>query len=179
VSDAFLKAFRHHPSGVAIITAESVEGPVALTISSLISVSVAPPTVAFSLSDNSSSARLFQQVETVAVHFVRRGDMQLARLCATGGAERFGPDVKWDRLSTGEPFYPQVELVFRAAIRGRLGVPGATLVAAELTAVRGSAREFGNGDSLVYADRTWHGLTPIADTVRTPLHLWPDDSATF
>jgi flavin reductase (DIM6/NTAB) family NADH-FMN oxidoreductase RutF len=46
VTDAFLAAVRHHPSGVAIITADAGEGPVALTVSSLISISATPPMVA-------------------------------------------------------------------------------------------------------------------------------------
>ena len=122
VAAAFFAAFRHHPSGVAIITADAGGGPVALTVSSLISVSASPPTVAFSLSASSSTAKVVEQAETVVIHFVRRGDMELARLCATSGVDRFGANVRWDRLATGEPYYPQVELWFRAALRGRLPV---------------------------------------------------------
>jgi flavin reductase (DIM6/NTAB) family NADH-FMN oxidoreductase RutF len=177
--EAFLTAFRHHPSGVAIITADPGDGPVALTVSSLISVSVTPPTVAFSLSDNSSSARSVKRAETVIIHFARRADMQLARLCATSGADRFSKDVQWGRLETGEPYYPDVELWFRAAIRDQLVAPGARLVTAELLSVSPGVADKGPEQALVYANRNWHGLHPIADTARTPLYLWPDDSATF
>lgn len=179
VTRAFLTAFRHHPAGVAIITGDAGDGPAALTVSSLISVSVEPPTVAFSLSGASSSARVLERCETVVVHFVRRKDMQLARLCATSGAARFGPGVEWDRLETGEPHYPQVDLWFRAAIRGRLAVPGALLVTAELVSASAVNHEPDEGETLVYANRAWHGLRPLADTVRAPLLLWPSDSATF
>ncbi len=179
LSDAFLSAFRHHPSGVAIITADPGDGPTALTISSLISVSVAPPTVAFSLSGLSSSAQAVGRAASVVVHFVRRSDMALARLCATSGADRFGLGVRWDRLPTGEPFYPEIELWFRAALRGRLVAPGATLVTAELLSVSPLSREEREDDALVYANRTWHGLRQITDAARTPVLLWPDDSATF
>jgi len=179
VTEAFLTAFLYHPSGVAIITADPGDGPVALTVSSLISVSVSPPTVAFSLSDASSSARSVKRAETIVVHFVRRSDMQLARLCATSGADRFGADVPWSRLETGEPYYPQVELWFRAALRDQLVAPGARLVTAELLSVPNALSKTHLGDALVYANRNWHGLHAIADTVRAPLFLWPDDSATF
>ena len=57
VTKSFLTAFRQHPAGVAIVTGDPGTGPVALTVSSLISVSVEPPTVAFSLSEASSSAQ--------------------------------------------------------------------------------------------------------------------------
>jgi flavin reductase (DIM6/NTAB) family NADH-FMN oxidoreductase RutF len=179
VTEAFLAAFRHHPSGVAIITADAGDGPVALTVSSLISVSLSPPTVAFSLSETSSSAQTVGRAETVVVHFVRRGDMQLARLCATSGKDRFGPDVRWSRLESGEPYYPQVDLWFRAVIRGQLPVPGARLITAELLSASSVSHDTRPGEALVYANRTWHGLHSIADTVSAPLFLWPDDSATF
>lgn len=179
VTEAFLTAFRHHPAGVAIITGDPGDGPAALTVSSLISVSAAPPTVAFSLSKTTSSARAIERAATVVVHFVRRNDMQLAQLCATSGTERFGPDVGWDRLPTGEPYYPQVDLWFRAAIRGRLAVPGAFLVTAELLSGSPHRRAERPDDTLVYANRTWHGLRPIADAIHAPVLLWPDDSAMF
>jgi flavin reductase (DIM6/NTAB) family NADH-FMN oxidoreductase RutF len=179
LTEAFFSAFRHHPSGVAIITADAGSGPVALTVSSLISVSAAPPTIAFSLSASSSSAKAVEQAETVVVHLVRRGDMELARLCATSGVDRFGPDVRWDRLASGEPYYPQVSLWFRAAVRDKLGVPGACLVVCELLSASPLSREPGKDDSLVYANRTWHGLRPMSDANKAPLLLWPEDSATF
>jgi len=179
MTEAFLAAFRHHPSGVAIITADAGEGPVALTVSSLISISAAPPMVAFSLSASSSSARAVERSTSVVVHFVRRVDMQLARLCATSGKERFGPDVRWARLESGEPYYPQVELWFRAELRGRLETPGACLVTAELTSVSPGAHATRQAEALVYSNRAWHGLGPVVDTVSAPVLLWPDDSATF
>jgi len=178
--EAFRTAFRHHPAGVAIITGDAGEGPVALTVSSLISVSVAPPTVAFSLSNASSSSQALKRAESVVVHFVRRKDMQLARLCATTGTDRFSADISWSRLLTGEPYYPQVDLWFRAAIRGRLAAPGACLVTAEfLHASPAASHEMKESETLVYANRTWQGLHPLADAVGAPLLLWPSDSATF
>lgn len=179
LGEEFLRAFRHHPSGVAVITGDVDGTPTALTVSSLISVGVSPPLVAFSLSDNSSSARLLRRAETLAIHFLRRHDMELARLCATSGAERFGPGVRWERMPTGEPFYPQVDLVFRAKVNGRLPVPGACVVVAELVGVLSSGRVFREADALVYSDRAWHGLKPIGRSGDAPLYLWPDDSATF
>jgi len=50
MTEHFREAFRRHPAGVAVITADPGDRPVAMTVSSLISVSAAPPIVAFSLS---------------------------------------------------------------------------------------------------------------------------------
>jgi flavin reductase (DIM6/NTAB) family NADH-FMN oxidoreductase RutF len=179
LTEAFFSAFRHHPSGVAIITADAGDGPVALTVSSLISVSASPPMVAFSLSASSSTAKAVEQAKTVVVHFVRLADMELARLCATSGVDRFGPQVRWDRLGSGEPYYPDVGLWFRAALRERLAVPGACLMTAELLSTSPAARETRDDDTLVYANRAWHGLRAISGANRAPLLLWPEDSATF
>ena len=176
---AFLTAFRHHPAGVAVITGDAGGGPVALTISSLISISVEPPMVAFSLSEASSSAEALMQCDAVVVHFARRKDMQLARLCATSGAARFGAGATWARLPTGEPYYPEVAVWFKARVRGRMHSPGAWLVTAELLRSSPSSQAPPDDETLVYADRTWHGLRPLIDPVRTPLVMWPDDSPTF
>jgi hypothetical protein len=105
--------------------------------------------------------------------------MELARLCATSGQDRFGPNVKWGRLESGEPYYPQVDLWFRAELRGRLETPGASLVTAELTAVSPASHTTRQTETLVYANRAWHGLGHVIDGVSAPLFLWPDDSATF
>ncbi|OJU68544.1 MAG: flavin reductase, partial [Rhizobiales bacterium 63-7] len=155
------------------------DGPVALTVSSLISVSVSPPTIAFSLSDHSASARAVRRAGSVVVHFVRRADMELARLCATSGKDRFGSEVEWARLAGGEPYYPQVDLRFRAVIRGRLEAPGACLVTAELLEVSAHSHETREDEALVYANRGWHRLRPVSGGGRAPILLWPDDSATF
>lgn len=178
VTEAFFAAFRHHPSGVAIITADAGEGPVALTVSSLISVSASPPTVAFSLSASSSTAKAVEKAKTVVIHFVRRGDMELARLCATSGVDRFGEHVRWERLASGEPHYPQVDFWFRAALRDRLALPGACLMTAELLSASPLAQNGRGDDALVYANRSWHELRPMPGETK-PLLLWPEDSATF
>lgn len=159
VSDAFREAFRCHPAGVAVITADPGERPVAMTVSSLISVSGAPPTVAFSLSVHSRSTPSLLRAGTVVLHLLRYPDLDLARLGATPGADRFGPDVEWERLPTGEPRYLRVATWFRARITGTLPVEGATLVAAELLegeTARGSTSP--ERESLVYMDRRWHRL---------------------
>lgn len=157
LGDAFRTAFRHHPSGVAILTAEGPDGPVALTISSLVSVSPAPPLVAFSLSSATRSSAAFLQARTLVIHFPRHADRALAQLCATPGSDRFGPGIGWDRLPTGEPRYTAIPTWFRARLRETLAVEGATLVTAEL--LSGEAAAAGP-EALVYLDRAWHGLCP-------------------
>jgi flavin reductase (DIM6/NTAB) family NADH-FMN oxidoreductase RutF len=165
LSQAFREAFRCHPAGVAIVSADPGTGPIALTVSSLISVSAEPPLVAFSLSVHSATAAALLRAKTVVIHLARFEDLELAQLAATSGADRFGPDVPWERLPTGEPRYTPMATWFRAELRGTLPLEGATLVAAEL--LEGDVAPSGaepERDSLVYLDRRWHRLRNPDDT---------------
>lgn len=159
MTSAFREAFRRHPAGVAVITADPGDRPVAMTVSSLISVSAAPPVVAFSLSTKSASSEPLLRAGTMVIHLLRFADIDLATLCASSGADRFAPEIAWERLATGEPRYTGVATWFRARKLGVLPIEGATLVAAEL--LEGEVK--GGEDppethSLVYLDRRWHRL---------------------
>lgn len=158
-STAFREAFRLHPAGVSVLGADDGSGPVGLTITSLISVTSEPPTVAFSLSSSSSSSPKILAAGSLVIHMLRQQDQALGQLCATKGADRFGPDVAWERLPTGEPRYTSVQTWFRARIVGRMEVNGSTLVAAEL--LEGHVPDDLTEpelSSMIYMDRRWHGL---------------------
>jgi len=164
LSMAFREAFRCHPAGVAVITADPGGHPVAMTVSSLISVSAEPPTVGFTLSTRSSSTASVLQAGSVVIHLLRYGDLALGQLGATPGADRFGPGINWERLVSGEPRYTDVATWFRAEIRGSLSVEGATVVVAELReGVAGQGVGAPELESLIYLDRRWHRLREAAD----------------
>lgn len=164
LASAFREAFRCHPAGVAVLAADTGEGPVALTISSLISVSAAPPVVAFSLSANSSATARLLAAQTVVIHLARSTDLEIARLGSTRGADRFGAGIAWERLPSGEPRYSGMQTWFRAQVRGTLAVDGATLVAAELLeGAVSTASASPEEDALVYFDRRWHRLRPLEE----------------
>ncbi|MFE3838017.1 flavin reductase family protein [Pseudogemmobacter sonorensis] len=166
LSDAFREAFRYHPAGVAVITADPGDGPVALTVSSLISVSAAPPVVAFSLSSRSSSAEPLLRAETMVIHLLRFQDLDLAQLGATSGVDRFSGVAPWERLQSGEPRYTGVTTWFRARKLGVLPVEGAALVAAELIGGEAAAGAIEpEAESLIYLDRRWHRLREKLDGV--------------
>jgi flavin reductase (DIM6/NTAB) family NADH-FMN oxidoreductase RutF len=171
VAEAFREAFRCHPAGVAVITADPGGTPVAMTVSSLISVSATPPTVAFSLSSRSGSTATVLKSETVVIHLLRYPDLELARLGATPGVDRFGAGVEWERLPTGEPLYNTVSTWFRARITGTLPVEGATLVAAELLDGAAAGLDEPERESLVYMDRRWHRLRENSEGVASIVSL--------
>ncbi len=104
--DEFKAAFRNHPAGVAVITADAGDGPVALTATSVFSVSVAPPLLVFSVSELSSSTPTIRRAETVVVHLLGAAQIDIAKLGATSGIDRFADTSIWERLPTGEPHFP-------------------------------------------------------------------------
>ncbi|MFF3601755.1 flavin reductase, partial [Kitasatospora indigofera] len=69
--DQFKAAFRRHPAGVAVITAEGPDGPVGLTASSVSSVSAEPPVLVFSVTTKAGSAGHVLAATTCIVHLLR------------------------------------------------------------------------------------------------------------
>ena len=158
-ADEFRHAFRSHPAGVAVITADAGDGPVAMTVSSVASVSIDPPTLVFSASSISSSTPTIRKAETVVVHMLAADEVGLAKLCASRGSDRFGPDAGWDRLPTGEPYYPAAHWL-RCKVTQRIDAIGSSLIVVEAIQAKDSA----SGDTreptpLVYHNREWHVLS--------------------
>ena len=102
-ADDFKTLFRGQPGGVAVITADDGTGPVALTATSVASVSVDPPLLVFSVSALSSAAATILKASTVVVHLLDGDDLGVARLASTSGVDRFADTSAWSRLTTGEP----------------------------------------------------------------------------
>lgn len=170
----FRDMFRRHPAGVVVITAAGKAGPLALTATSLISVSADPPAVVFSLSSQSTSAAAFLEAEHVVIHFIRTSDRSLAERCATKGLDRFGPGAAWELLPTGEPRFVGVTTWFRARVSRRIDVHGSTLVVAEPVegAALSEARSgWATEQPLVYVDRQWRMLGPAIGSEQ-PGILW-------
>ena len=114
-ADALKLAFRDHPAGVSLITAQTDEGPVGLTASSVASVSVDPPALVFSVTRATGSAGGILRADSFLVHLLDSRHADLARTFAVSGTERFTAEQGWAELETGEPYLRDV----RAALRCR------------------------------------------------------------
>lgn len=159
-ADEFKGLFRGHPGGVAVITAQGPDGPVALTATSVSSVSVDPPLLIFSISALSSASPTISAAETVVVHLLDANDLHVAKLGATSGVDRFADDRQWTRLASGEPVYLGVRGWVRCAVVSRMDAGGSTVIAGhalqanvDRDVAAGEA-----GDALVYHNRSWHRL---------------------
>lgn len=159
-ADDFKRAFRGHPGGIAVITAYGENGPVALTASSVSSVSADPPLLIFSVSALSSATPTIIASDTIVVHLLDAEDIGLARTAATSGLDRFADTSAWSRLPTGEPVYHGVRAWLRCKIVSRMDAGGSTVIAAQALQVD-VERDLEPGEpgaALVYHNRTWHRL---------------------
>jgi flavin reductase (DIM6/NTAB) family NADH-FMN oxidoreductase RutF len=155
-ADQFKAAFREHPGGVSLITADNGNGPVALTATSVASVSADPPLLVFSVSALSSSAPTLTTAETVVVHLLDAEQLPLAQLGATSGIDRFADTDAWTRLVTGEPVFHDVPRWIRARVVNRFESGGSTVIVAH--AVQVNVPEAPADRGLVYVNRQWHHL---------------------
>lgn len=155
LAERFAAAFRAHPAGVAVITADDGGGPAGLTATSVISVSARPALLAFSLSARSSAAPRVAAADTVVVHLLGSGEVWLAKRFATGGIDRFAPPCRWHRLPTGEPVLSDVGNWLRGRITDRITAGNSTLVLVDVLEV-GQGRR--SSSPLIYRDRTWYSL---------------------
>lgn len=159
-AELFKLAFRGHPGGVAVITADAGSGPVALTATSVASVNADPPLLMFSVTTLSSATKVIVEADTVVVHLLDTQDLELAQIGATKGIDRFANTETWTRLSTGETVFHGVRAWLRCQIIDTIDADGSTVIAARVLQV-GMNRDITAGDttdSLAYVNRRWHRL---------------------
>jgi flavin reductase (DIM6/NTAB) family NADH-FMN oxidoreductase RutF len=165
-ADGFREAFRNHAGGVAVVTADAGQGPVALTATSVISVSATPPLLLFSVSALSSATPTILESSSVAVHLLRADQVDLARLCATSGVDRFADIDAWTRLATGEPYFLAAPVCIRGSIAATFAAGASTLVVVNATHAHYAPKAGATGDDaarpLVYHNRTWHELSELS-----------------
>lgn len=154
--DALRELFRDQPAGVAVVTANSENGPVAMTASSLFSVSVAPPLLVFSASAMSSSTPALLAAETLVIHLIDTSSHDVAVLGATPGADRFADPSTWAYLPTGEPYFLSPGRRIRGRVVKTMDAGAATLVVVH--AIESWIDADSAGQPLVYHNRTWHAL---------------------
>ncbi|WP_223842184.1 flavin reductase family protein [Kocuria sp. cx-455] len=155
--NGFKAAFGQHPAGIAIITVAGPEGPVGLTASSVSSISAQPPILGFSLQAQRGSAAIVADAKSFLVHFLDSDNVDLARAFSISGAPRFGEDMPWEQLPTGEPRLLGVRRVLRAVPLARVKAGSALVFNA---AVVENVGDEGSGKPLVYHQRQFHGLSP-------------------
>lgn len=150
VAANFRTAFRRHPTGVALITAHVDGQDVGITVSSIASLSVEPPAVAFSLSKPDGSAGRILEADSYLIHFLSEDQAHIAYEFSRVDGNRFTDDQQWVAAPTGEPLLPDSLAVMRARTIDTIRVGASTLIAAEVSAV--TRGEDGHGEAPANAD---------------------------
>ena len=153
--DDFKSAFRLHPAGVALITANSGGERVALTASSVSAVSASPPLVMFSVSEASSSIDVLRSADSVVVHLLSAENRGLAVLGATSGINRFADRERWVELDTGEPLFYDSMAWLRLQTVDRIAA-GEAIVFVGLVLNSSVKADAQASEGLVYRDKAWH-----------------------
>ena len=150
----FRAAFRRHPAGVVVVTADAGNGPAGLTATSLTSVSLDPPMVSFAVATGASTWPTLRSAGTFVINLLGDEHARIAQHFATPGIDRFAAPTRWTRLSTGEPALLDAVSWLRCGTEQRVAVGDHTLVVGRVV----DARVDGDSAPLVYHDRRYHGL---------------------
>jgi len=158
--ELFKAVLRGHPGGVAVITADDGTRPVALTASSVSSVSADPPLLVFSTSALSGASEVINRAESVVIHLLDSNDLELAKLAAERGSDRFADRTRWYRLPTGEAVFRGVRSWLRCVVLDRVDAGGSTVTVVRALEghIERDVEPGQHGDALVYHNRTWHRL---------------------
>lgn len=106
--EVFRRVFRRHPAGVAIVCASDGGRPVGLTVTSLSSLSAAPPLISFGVGRRASAWAAVCAAEYFAVHLIAEDQQELAATFARSGADRFAPPTRWSPGPFGVPVLDDV-----------------------------------------------------------------------
>jgi len=153
--------FRRHPAGVAVIALNHGGHPVGFTATSIISVSAAPPLLAFSLQATSSSWPAVQAAATLAVSFLAAGQEAVSARFSTSGIDRFA-EGGWHPLTTGEPVINGAAQWVRGNIVQRTAAGNSYLITVRIIESSVDATQLREADEdpapLVFHDRAYHRL---------------------
>jgi flavin reductase (DIM6/NTAB) family NADH-FMN oxidoreductase RutF len=151
---SYRSVFRRHPGGIVVVTADGGRGPAGFTVTSLVSASLDPPLVSFSVARTSSTWPHLRDARSAAVHFLGAHQDGIARRFATSGISRFDHPTRWHRLPSGEPVLDDVPAILRITIQNRIPVGDHFMVIGEVV-------DIAEGDGtapLVYHSGGYHRL---------------------
>lgn len=101
--DLYRSVFRQRADGVAVITADAGTGPVGFTATSVVSLSLEPAMVSFSLAAGSSSFPAVDRAHHAAINFLDADQSGIAVRFASKGIDRFAGPTRWSALPDGTP----------------------------------------------------------------------------
>lgn len=100
-ADAFRHVLGHYPTGVAVITAQTPDGPVGMSMNSFTSLSLLPPLVLFCPARTSRTWPLLRSAGAIAINVLSAGQEAVSRAFA-GPGDRFA-ELPWTPGKNGAP----------------------------------------------------------------------------
>jgi flavin reductase (DIM6/NTAB) family NADH-FMN oxidoreductase RutF len=157
--DVFRSVLRRHPAGVTVITLDAGAGPVGFTATSVVSTSLDPPLLTFSITQTASSWPSLSVAESLVINLLAHDQDDIAQRFATSGIDRFAHPTRWERLGAGEPRLSDAPTWMRCQVDRRIPVGDHILVVVQTI----EAEESRPAAPLVYHDRGYHtvGLRPV------------------
>jgi flavin reductase (DIM6/NTAB) family NADH-FMN oxidoreductase RutF len=101
-ADSFRHVLGHYPTGVAVITAQTPDGPVGMAMNSFTSLSLDPPLVLFCPAGSSTTWPLLRAVGTIAINVLSAGQEAVSRAFAARYTDRFA-GIGWSAGGNGAP----------------------------------------------------------------------------
>ncbi|MEY4042439.1 MAG: hypothetical protein RL529_6 [Actinomycetota bacterium] len=115
--EALRASFRHHASGVSVITLTDASGaPIGFTATSMTSLGANPPLASFNVSQGSSTFPSLEVGKYVGIHTLGAGTVDLAKRMAADHTQRFVP-ADWHEGPYGVPVFPAATSILIAKIR--------------------------------------------------------------
>jgi flavin reductase (DIM6/NTAB) family NADH-FMN oxidoreductase RutF len=117
-TQAYRRALGAFATGVCVVTADSEQGPLGLTINSFTSVSLEPRLILWCLDERSERWPAFAAAERFAVHVLPADDREKAARFARGVA--LLADDEFERRDDGPPCLPEALARFECAVHDRI-----------------------------------------------------------
>jgi len=154
--DLFRSAMRRIASGVTVVTSDGDHGRVGVTVSSLCSLSLEPPSVLFCLHRENRSLPVLTANGTFAANILSQGQQRVASsfagLIPELREDRFAAG-EWDALVTGSPSLADALCCFDCRVADVFDFGSHRIIAGEVVAV-----ETKGEDPLVYSDGDYRRL---------------------
>ncbi len=144
----FRNALGAFTTGVTVVTAQTANGPIGMTVNSFTSVSLDPPLVLWSPAKSSSRYQAFMAADHFAIH-VLSAEQDLLSTRFTRGGLGF-EQLPWQENSEGVPVIPGTLARFECALASRHDAGDHTLILGRV--LRAAHRE---GEPLCFSRGTF------------------------
>ena len=153
-ADDFRAWMSRYPTGVSIVTTTDPDGrPWGMSCSSLVSVTLDPPTVAVSLRSDAVTCRAVEARGEFAVNLLHSGGRQAAQIFSSAVVDRFAA-VRWQWSAGKLPWLRgDAYALAECRVAGAVVVGDHTIVLGEVVGLVA-----GEGDPLLYAHRAYRRL---------------------